>query len=144
MRVQSICLAAIMGLGAMACDTTYSMTGTWRQTGELRDSLTGDSHVHFGTYNLGQTGDSFTGVGQQSGVCTGTHGSYTGPLSDNVPFPVTEGHIVGSTVSFKTNVCSFTGSFEDGNSNRISGTGTCSYALNGTTYHFAGQWQADR
>jgi hypothetical protein len=37
----------------------------------------------------------------------------------------------------------FTGSFENGNPRRITGTATCSYTLDGTTYHFAGQWQAD-
>jgi hypothetical protein len=150
MRVRSLVLGALFGLGGYACGgpsaaaPDYTMTGTWRQSGDLRDSVTGTSHIHEGTYTLAQSGDGFAGTGRQWGACGGAHGSFIGPLAEDVPFPVTEGRVVGTTVSFKTNICSFTGSFENGNPRRITGTATCSYVQDGTTYNFAGEWQADR
>ncbi|HTO73915.1 MAG TPA: hypothetical protein VMJ30_08850 [Gemmatimonadales bacterium] len=129
-----------------ATDNTpnYSLTGTWRQSGQFTDAASGDTHIPLGEYHLTQAAMTFTGTGSQTGVCNSpAHGNYTGPLSDGHEFNVTSGLVTAMhAVSFQTDQCSFTGSFE--NPNRITGTGTCDYTLNNVAYHFTGTWQADR
>jgi hypothetical protein len=130
-----------------ATDNTpnYSLTGDWRQSGQFTDAASGDTHIPLGTFHLAQTGEAFGGTGSQGGVCSSpAHGNYTGPLSDGHLFPVTAGLVQGMQVSFKTDVCTYTGSFEHGNPNRMTGTGTCSYTFNNIAYSFTGTWQADR
>ena len=123
----------------------YSMAGHWRHSADFRDSTTGDSHIDEGQFDLQSTGTGFSGSGWQQGICATAHGStYQGPLADPTPYPVSDGAVSGMTVSFKTNLCEYTGTFENGNPNRITGSGRCTYASNGVTYHFAGLWQADR
>lgn len=120
-----------------------TLNGNWRQSGDLRDAATGDSHIHLGSFSFVQSGESFAGTGKQSGFCTATSGQYTGPLSDPTPFAVS-GTLVGREVSFQRDICEYQGSFVEGRSNRITGTATCRYNRNGVDYVFAGQWQADR
>jgi len=120
-----------------------SMNGNWRQSGDLRDTATGDSHIHLGTFSLVQSGDSFSGTGEQSGFCSAASVKYTGPLADPTPFAVS-GTLVGRDVTFQRDICEYQGSFVAGQSNRITGTATCRYNRNGVDYVFAGQWQADK
>jgi len=120
-----------------------TMNGTWRQSGDLRDAGTGDSHIHLGTFALAQQGDDFSGTGEQSGVCTHVSSTYTGPLADPTPFAVS-GRLTGRDVRFQSDICEYQGSFVEGRNNRITGTATCRYTQNGVDYVFAGQWQADR
>lgn len=131
--------------GATDNTPNYSLTGTWRQSGQFTDAASGDSHIPLGEYHLTQSGMTFTGSGSQVGICsTPNHSDYTGPLSDGSKFTVTEGLVSGMQVSFKTSICSLTGSFENGNPDRMTGTGTCDYTFNNVAYHFTGVWQADR
>ncbi len=130
-----------------ATDNTpnYSLSGNWRQSGQFTDSATGDSHIPLGSFNLTQTAGTFSGTGHQTGACVHSNGdAYNGPLSDGQLFQVTSGLVNAMQVSFKTNICTYQGSFEHGNPNRITGTGFCTYTVNGTDYHFTGTWQADR
>lgn len=123
----------------------FTMAGRWRHSADLRDSLTGDSHIHEGRFTLQGSGAAFSGSGRQWGSCATAPGvSYKGPLADTLPYPVVEGVQVGQSISFKTNICEYQGTFERGNPNRITGTGRCSYQFNGVNYTFAGLWQADR
>jgi hypothetical protein len=131
--------------GATDNSPNFSLSGSWRQSGQFTDAASGDTHIPLGSYQLTQVGESFSGTGSQGGVCTSqAHGNYTGPLSDNHQFPVSEGVVHAMQVSFKTDICTYQGSFEIGNPNRITGTGTCSYTRNNIGYTFTGTWQADR
>lgn len=123
----------------------FVMTGNWRHSGDLRDTASGDSHIHEGRFTLRQVGSSFNGTGRQWGSCATVHGvRYQGPLADSLPYPVLEGTQTGRAIAFKTDLCEYQGEFEKGNPNRITGSGRCSYTLNGVNYTFAGLWQADR
>ena len=142
-------LAPLALLLACAGDSTgpksLTLSGNWRQSGDLRDVSNGDSHIHFGSFTLVQAGSDFSGSGEQTGTCSTSPGvHYAGPLSDPAPFAVSNGLLSGRTVSFQRDICTFQGSFLDGNNNRIIGTATGSYSLNGKQYTFAGQWQVDR
>lgn len=144
-------LASMTLLAAVACasgDTTspkpLTLSGTWQQSAHLVDDINGDSHAHLGTFALVQSGESFDGTGEQSGLCSTATTHYTGPLADETPFTITGGTVVGRSVSFQRDVCQFTGSFVPGRNDRMTGTATCSYSANGKTYHFTGGWQADR
>ena len=126
-------------------DQDFTMTGTWRHSGDLREVATGDSHIHEGRFTLREVSSHFSGTGRQWGSCQTSKGtSYEGPLADSLPYPVIEGVSNERTISFKTSICEYEGSFEPGNPNRITGSGRCNYQVNGQTYTFAGLWQADR
>ncbi|MEP6572685.1 MAG: hypothetical protein ABJD11_08315 [Gemmatimonadota bacterium] len=148
-RIPLVVSLALLTLSA-ACrnDTTAppstSLTGTWRQSGDLRDLAHNQSHIHLGTFTFAQAGTSFSGSGQQEGICHNAAGDYTGPLADPAPFPVSGGQVDETSVSFDAGICHYQGTFEHGNRNRITGTGTCHYTDQGVDYTFAGQWQADR
>jgi hypothetical protein len=139
-------LAALFGCGAgdNTAPPALSLSGTWRQSGDLHDATTGDSHIHLGTFALQQSADQFSGTGSQSGVCNTGATEYTGPLADPSEFAVTTGKLTDRTVTFQRDICDYQGSFVEGKSNRITGTMTCAYSRNGVDYVFAGQWQADR
>ncbi len=126
------------------------MTGSWRQSADLRDASSGDRHVNLGVFSLVQAGDEFSGDGSQGidAFCTTPAAlKYTGPLADPAPFPVV-GSVTGREVSFtRTDAavsCSYQGSFVAGRNDRMTGTATCSYVKGGVNYSFAGQWQADK
>jgi hypothetical protein len=123
----------------------FNLTGTWRQSGDLRDVTTGESHIHLGRFTWAQVGDRFEGDGQQDGLCTTATGhEYRGPLADTQPFSVTEGLVSGLGLQFHAGVCEYQGVFEDGNPNRITGSAICRYERDGVGYTFQGLWQADR
>jgi hypothetical protein len=121
-----------------------SLNGTWNQSADLKDSVSGDSHIHVGTFALVQAGDSFSGTGEQSGFCSHAAGSYTGPLADPAPFAVVGGQLVGREVSFHRDICDYQGHFVTGRSDVIYGTATCRYTRNNVAYTYTGQWQANR
>ena len=139
-------------LAVAACsggDTTgperLSLNGTWSQSGDLKDSVTGDSHIHVGTFALSQSGDNFSGTGEQSGLCsTSASTTYTGPLADPAPFAVAGGVLVNRDVTFHRDICDYQGHFVTGRTDRLNGTATCHYNRNGVDYTFTGQWQATK
>jgi hypothetical protein len=142
----AVLLAVLAGCGAgdTSAPPSLSLSGTWRQSGDLRDATTGDSHIHLGTFALRQSGDQFSGTGSQSGFCNTATTQYTGPLADPAEFAVTAGRLTDRLVSFKRDICGYQGSFVEGKSDRITGTMTCAYTRGGVDYAFSGQWQADR
>jgi hypothetical protein len=141
-------LAALALAGCSGGDNTgperLSLNGNWFQSGDLKDSVTGDSHIHVGTFSLVQSGDSFTGSGEQSGFCSTSAGTYTGPLADPAPFAVVGGRLVGREVTFRRDICDYQGHFVAGHTDLIYGTATCHYTRNNVDYTFAGQWQAQK
>lgn len=153
--VRRYLLPALLALAACSgSDNTgpdrIAMTGTWRQSADLRDTTSGDRHINLGAFSLIQSGDAFTGDGSQGidAYCTAANAvKYTGPLADPVSFPV-QGTLTGRDVSFtRTDAlvsCSYTGSFAPGSTTRMTGTATCAYTKNGVDYSFSGQWQADK
>lgn len=153
--VRRYLLPALLALAACSgSDNTgpdrISMTGTWRQSADLRDTASGDRHINLGAFSLVQSGDAFSGDGSQGidAYCTAANAvKYTGPLADPVSFPV-QGNLTGRDISFtRTDAlvsCSYTGSFVDGSNSRVTGTATCAYTKNGVDYSFSGQWQADK
>jgi hypothetical protein len=150
MNLAGMSIACVLAIGLAGCGSNatapqkYTLEGSWIQSGSFADTVNQQTHVHLGSFSLTQTGDAFAGTGEQSGVCNSSQGHYAGPLASGLVFPVTDGHISGQTVTFKTVLCRYTGTFENGNPSRITGTGSCSYALNGVQYSFSGQWQMYR
>ena len=125
-----------------------SLNGNWRQSGDLRSAATGDTLIPIGTFDLVQSGDGFSGNGQQSPGCTASvtpaGSSHDSPIVDVAPFAITGGTLVGRSVTFARDICTYTGSFVEGRNDRMTGTASCSYSKGGTDYTFTGQWQATR
>jgi len=122
----------------------FTLSGNWWQSGHLTDAGNGVSHVHEGYFYLNQSGTQFAGSGQNFGLCHNASGDYEGPLADTTAYQVSAGAVNGQQISFKTNLCTYTGSFEHGNPNRITGTANCAYVDNGVSFAFTGGWQANR
>lgn len=153
--LRRLVLPALLALAACSSsDQTgpkpLSLNGTWRQSGDLRESATGDRHINLGNFSLAQSGADFSGTGTQGidAFCTtSTAARYTGPLADPTLFDIA-GTLTGRTVTFARSdaiaSCQYTGSLVDGRSNRITGTATCSYMKDNVEHVFAGQWQADK
>lgn len=138
-----------------ACSSTdgsgpdsLSMTGSWRQSGDLRSVATGDTLIPIGTFDLVQSGDDFDGEGQQAPGCTASvnqnGSSHDSPIVNTAPFMITGGVLAGRTVAFESELCQYTGTFVEGRNDRITGTATCSYRRNDIDYVFTGQWQATK
>jgi hypothetical protein len=124
-----------------------NLTGSWRQSADLRSATTADTLIPIGTFDLVQSGDGFSGEGQQEPGCTasGVAGSsHESPIANLEPFAITGGTLVGRTVSFARDICEYEGTFVDGRNDRITGTATCSYRKNDIDYVFTGQWQATK
>jgi len=142
----SIALAALVKVGCRdAVNPAPTMTGQWRQSGQLADVATGDTHIHVGTFALVQQADgSFNGTGVQGGLCSHAGSSYQGPLTDGQPFAVFDGRVRGDSVELSTPLCHLTGHFTDASQSRMVGAASCAFTWNGNDYRFLGQWQADR
>jgi hypothetical protein len=141
--------AAVLALALVACHSSTApgrdMTGLWQQSGLLTDVITGDSHIHDGTFTLVQRdGEAFDGTGSQGGVCSHAGSNYQGPLTDGVPFQVLNGRAFGDSVEFSTPLCHFVGHFTDEDRTGMRGAASCSFNWNGQDYQFEGQWHAYR
>lgn len=125
-----------------------SLTGSWRQSGDLRSAATGDTLIPIGSFELVQSGDGFSGEGQQAPGCTASvtpaGSSHESPIVDVAAFAITNGTLVGRAVSFARDICTYEGSFVEGRNDRMTGTATCSYRRNDIDYVFTGQWQATK
>jgi hypothetical protein len=138
-------VAACQGQEESLGPEDFDLTGSWRQSGDFRDVVTGEGHIHLGRFNWVQSGSAFEGDGQQDGLCsTATGDEYRGPLADGAPFSVTLGAVSELSLQFHAGVCEYQGVFADGNPNRITGSAVCRYEREGIQYVFQGQWQADR
>ncbi len=151
--LQRLALTALVLVVACAGDQgagpdSLSLNGNWRQSGDLRSAATGDTLIPIGTFDLVQSGDAFSGTGQQAPGCTAsinaTGSSHDSPIADVAPFAITGGTLVGRSVTFTRDICSYSGTFVEGRNDRITGTATCSYSKDGTDYLFTGQWQATK
>jgi hypothetical protein len=127
---------------------TLNLTGSWRQSGDLRSAATGDTLIPIGTFDLVQSGDSFSGEGQQAPGCTASvtqaGSSHDSPIVDLAPVAISGGTLGGRTVTFARDICTYEGSFVEGRNDRITGTATCAYTRNNVAYTFTGQWQATK
>jgi hypothetical protein len=142
----------LLSLALLACHDQAptlppAIDGQWRQSGDFHDVLTGDGHIHVGSFTFRQLASGFGGEGQQTtDWCThaATGEAYVGPLANTAPYPILDGRIVGDAVSFRSPVCQFAGRFTDERHWRMTGSAECTVVQDGTTYRYAGLWQADR
>jgi hypothetical protein len=145
-------LVALATAGAIAAcshgsDSTApgpgSVTGRWSQGANLTDAVNHQTHIHTGSFVLAQRNGAITGSGQQTGFCHAPSGNYEGPIADGVPFSITGALVTGSRVSFTTDLCSYDGTLSpDGE--HMNGTMQCAYTYQGVSFHWAGDWLADR
>ena len=144
-------------LAAAACQNPpepyeTSLDGQWNFSHSLRDTPTQYSHDGEGRLTIQHRGTAFTGSGLRDGRCI-TGGTPTDtPLSGARAFQLASGRVVASgetlraaRVSFSDGICEYSGtvSIEDWR-DRMAGTMSCSYALDGVTHTYAGDWSATR
>lgn len=122
---------------------SLSLSGSWRQSADLRSTT--DTLIPIGSFDLVQSGDTFSGEGQQFPGCAPSSASaHESPIVEEAPFAITNGVLNGRTVTFQRDICEYTGTFVDGRNDRITGTASCTYTKGGIDYTFTGQWQATK
>lgn len=123
--------------------SVLSLAGTWTYSESFSSQAPnqGISCNNTGTINLVQSGSTFTGNFNQTGLCTGPGGSEDNSGSGSV----TGGQINGSQVSFQVPFCQYQGTASGGSPpNRLNGTSFCTIQISGVNVNFAGTWQASR
>jgi hypothetical protein len=138
----------LVSLGACSADSgtspaPLSIVGVWNQGANLRDSVSNQTHIHTGYFSFVQERAGFDGAGEQSGLCTGPHGDYIGPLATGTPFSISEGTQQGDQVSFKTDLCTYEGTLSVDQAH-IAGTARCAYTEGGVSLVWKGDWLANR
>ena len=126
-----------------ASPNSLSIVGVWNQGASLRDTVNSQSHIHTGYFSFVQKRDGFAGTGEQSGLCTGTHGDYVGPLATGKPFNLVDGIEEGDRVSFKSDLCTYEGTLSADKAH-IAGTARCAYTEGGVSFVWVGDWLANR
>jgi hypothetical protein len=133
-------------LAAAACEAgtdpnTADVSGRWAFTETLEDRAHGISCADTGTYDIVQTGDRFTGVYAQRGVCQTPTGSVNNADSGTVD----AGRVVGRTVRFKVTAnCEYQGSASGMPAATLAGRGVCVLEDVNRTLNFLGTWNAVR
>jgi hypothetical protein len=138
--------AFISMLGACSSQSeapSLSIVGTWDQGARLQDATNAQTHIHTGYFSFDQKGNGFSGSGQQSGLCHSAAGDYEGPLASGVPFHITDGVQQGSNVSFRSELCTYSGVISD-DGLHLNGTAQCEYTDQGTHFVWTGDWLANR
>ena len=122
---------------------SLSLAGNWTQGARLQEKANGQTHIHTGSFSFDQQGNRFTGSGQQTGLCHSAAGDYVGPLATGALFQITDGVQQGSSVSFKSDLCTYVG-VVSADGQRIDGTAQCAYVDQGVSFVWTGDWLADR
>lgn len=128
------------GNGSPTAPRVPSIAGVWNFSETFTDQVHSISCSNQGTFNISQSGSTFTGTFSQTGVCTGPGGSFDNSGSGNI----SGGQISGQTVSFQVPFCQYQGTLSGDPPHRMSGTVSCSFQEAGETFNFAGNWQASR
>ena len=119
-----------------------NINGTWQysdrfSSGQLLVACTSNA-----TLNVTQEGSTFTAsVSSGTQSCTGPNGTTSVSLA-GVTFQ--GGQITGSTVTFASGTCNFSGASSGNPVNQLSGGETCTILVSLTSYNFDGHWQASR
>ena len=118
------------------------INGTWQYTDEFSNGQLLVSCTRNATLDVTQNGSTFTAsVSSGTQSCTGPNGTTSVSLA-GVTFQ--GGQITGSTVSFASGTCNFTGVSSGNPAHDLSGGETCTILVSLTSYTFDGHWQASR
>ena len=116
--------------------------GNWQFSNQVSSSTAIISCSSSGTAALTQTGSNFTGIiNATQGICTDSFGNTT----DNTGVEqVSGGQVNGTSVSFQVPFCQASGTISGDPPNQMSGTESCTLAIEGRSFQFTGTWQASR
>ena len=131
--------AACFGRGGIQPNTA-DIGGAWQYTEAFTDIPHGISCADTGTYQMVQTGATFTGTYNQRGICQTPQGNVSN--SDNGP--VSQGHLAGHTLKFVAPNCSYDGSVNADTYDRIDGHVVCELRDSTRLFSFTGSWKANR
>jgi hypothetical protein len=136
-------LGACSGSDSGTAPAPLDIAGLWNQGARLADTVNGQTHIHTGYFSFSRHGAGFSGQGQQTGLCHGAAGDYTGPLATGIAFPITAGVQTGDHVAFQSDLCSYEGTLSADGAH-IAGTMRCAYRDAGTDFVWTGDWLANR
>jgi hypothetical protein len=144
-RTRYACLlASAFGLAACEAGTESNpvdVNGRWTFTETLVDRTHGISCADTGTYEITQTGERFTGVYSQRGICQTPSGAVNNADSGTVH----EGRVVGHTIRFMVTAnCEYEGSAMGMPAAVLTGRGACVLQDVDRTLTFTGTWSARR
>ncbi len=118
-----------------------AISGRWNYREIFRDELHLITCVDTGTYDIVQSGATFTGTYLQTGTCR----TPSGPADNRARGTVEGGRIVGLTVRFLAPpCCEYEGLLMGSPPNGVAGRGVWTLQAAGVTYNFSGTWEANR
>ena len=132
-------LAACFGGGGTQPHTA-DISGAWQYTEAFSDLTDGVSCADTGTYQMVQTGTTFTGTYVQRGICQTPQGK----VSNEDTGPVSQGQLTGRTLRFAVPNCSYDGSVSADAYDRIDGHVVCELRDGTRVFSFSGSWMATR
>jgi hypothetical protein len=124
-------------IAAAACSAgteakPVDVTGRWAFTETFTDFPHGITCADTGSYDITQTGTTFSGQYAQRGIC-------------KTPTGVSAGRVVGHTLSFRVTVnCEYSGNAAGMPPRELSGRGVCVLLDGQDTLRFSGTWRATR
>ncbi|HKW47318.1 MAG TPA: hypothetical protein VJN70_07730 [Gemmatimonadaceae bacterium] len=135
-------LLFVPACGGDQATAPLNINGTWQYTDDISNGQLLVSCTRNATLDVTQNGSNFTAIvssGTQS--CTGPNGTTSVSLA-GVTFQ--GGQITGSTVSFASGTCNFTGASSGNPASDLSGGETCTILVSLRSYAFDGHWHASR
>jgi len=138
-----ICMAAAAcgGDGGTAPDPPLDIAGAWQISVTVHNNALAMSCQAAGPASFTQSGATFTGEVKGS---TGSCDLPTDTTATSVDGDITDGQIVGRTVTYTNSGCHYSGTVSGTPANAISGDVNCTVNQGGQAYPFNGTWNAAR
>ena len=136
----ALCIFAA-ACGGDKATAPVTLAGNWLFADQTSNAQVGITCKTNAGLTITQTGETFTAsLSGGSQACTGQGGtnlvSVTGVVFEG-------GHITGSTLTFSSGTCVFSGTIS-GTSNEVNGDETCIITTTGGSFTFDGHWLAAR
>ena len=134
-------LAACGGGDSSGPSGDINVAGTWNYQANISNSGVALSCIATGTLTITQQGSQFSGQATNStGLCTGPGGS--APFDANGP--ITGGTVSGNSITYTDGICTYTGNASGNPINKVAGTVTCNFPIQGQNIPMTGTWQISR
>ncbi len=135
----AIVLAACSGSDSTGPSST-GVSGNWKFQELLSASGIGLTCADSAAITLTQTGQTFTGTYNQTGVCSANGQSGPNDGTGNI----TNGRVSGDSVVFNEDNCAYTGTFKGSPATSMTGTVSCPDSSTGTLLNIGGTWVMNR
>ncbi len=134
-----VALAACKGSDSTGPGTS-GINGAWKFQETLSNAALALTCADSATVTVTQSGQTFTATYAQTGTCNANGQT----LDNSGSGSITNGSIVGDSVSFAEDICAYAGTMSGSPATSMTGTVTCTDTSSGTPVVVAGNWVMNR